>query len=64
MEPTLSMLGGRAVVLSGVFVDTGVCVMVPLTNVPFAAVVANGNGTDVAIPVPGKECRKLRSYEN
>lgn len=56
MEPTLSMLGGRAVVLSGVFVDTGVCVMVPLTNVPFAAVVANGNGTDVAIPVPGKEC--------
>lgn len=57
MEPTLSILGGRAVVLSGVFVDTGVCVMVPLTNVPFAAVdVANGNATDVAIPVPGKGC--------
>lgn len=56
MEPTLSILGGRAVVLKGVFVDTGVCVMAPLTNAPFVVVEdTNGNATDGAIPVPVKE---------
>lgn len=54
MEPTLSMLGGRAVVLKGVFVvDTGVCVIVPLTNVPFAVVEhTSGNTTDEVTSLP------------
>lgn len=56
IEPTLSILGGRAVVLNGVFVDTGVCVIAPLTSVPFAVVEdASGNVTDVATPVPNKK---------
>lgn len=52
-EPILSILGGRAVVLKGVFVDTGVCVITPLTNALFAVVDdTNGNATDEATPVP------------
>lgn len=60
-EPILSILGGRAVVLKGVFVDTGVCVIAPLTNAPFAVVEdTNGNATDEATPVPeNKTKRKL-----
>lgn len=39
--------------LKGVFVDTGVCVMAPLTSVPFAVVEdTNGNATEGATPVP------------
>lgn len=42
--------------LNGVFVDTGVCVIAPLTSVPFVVVEdANGNATDVVTPVPDKE---------
>lgn len=44
--------------LNGVFVDTGVCVIAPLTKAPPLAVVedANGNATPVvATPVPGEE---------
>lgn len=64
MEPTLSILGGRAVVLKGVFVDTGVCVIVPLTNVPFVVVEdANGNVTEAATPVP-QEKKKYIFFDN
>lgn len=63
-ELTLSILGGRAVVLNGVFVDTGVCVIAPLTKAPppppppplTVVEDANGNATPVvATPVPGEE---------
>lgn len=52
------MLGGRAVVLRGVFVDTGVCVTAPFTNPSFAVVEdTNGNATDEATPVPRDQKR-------
>lgn len=48
--------------LKGVFVDTGVCVIAPLTNAAFAFVEdTNGNATDGATPVP--ERKKLYCNE-
>lgn len=49
------MLGGRAVVLSGVFVDTGVCVIAPLTSALFPVEHANGNAAATPVPDEGHE---------
>lgn len=46
MEPTLSKLGGLAVVLKGVLVDTGVCIILP-----FITTLLRGNGVTGGVTV-------------
>lgn len=54
-EPTLSILGGRAIVLNGVLVDTGVWAITPFTNVPLVVVAdtrgkPTTGGVDTTVP--------------
>lgn len=57
------MLGGLAVVLRGVLVDTGVCMMLPFMAILLAGIGVTGGVTVGAIPVvPTMPLRKTKNY--
>lgn len=56
MDPTLSILGGLAVVLRGVLVDTGVCMMLPFMETVLGGTGVIGGvmvGMNPPAPLPG-----------